>query len=58
MIHNIYSKDNNLKQRYRINNVETLKIFSRQINEKQIFIVSDFFIRKYIIIIIIIIFLV
>lgn len=30
MIHNIYSKDNNLKQRYRIDNVETLKIFSRQ----------------------------
>lgn len=40
MIHNIYSKDNNLKQRYRIDNVETLKIFSRQINGKQILLLA------------------
>lgn len=40
MIHNIYSKDNNLKQRYCIDNVETLKIFSRQINEKQILLLA------------------
>lgn len=40
MIHNIYSKHNNLKQRYRIDNVETLKIFSRQINEKQILLLA------------------
>lgn len=40
MIHNICSKDNNLKQRYRIDNVETLKIFSRQINEKQILLLA------------------